>query len=219
MARNTVQSLQGNVSMNPIRLTSTDTPRTLAEGIAALTTDFTFVTKNGFPAINTGNIRKDPQQATGATIIVTANDILIGMGTLVPTFADLIDTTLTATAVIDAGQVKSVVTGITANQVTLTAVSVTGMQVGMKVVITVTDNYNGTRYIESISGSTFNIAAAFVAETTSTSDLIKSPDAGFPVVVGQVYELESTEDVRNFRYVSAATITAGILNIDLRYGG
>jgi len=214
MARNTVRSIQGNTSMNPIRLASTDTPQTLQEGINALTDDTTQRL-----TINTGNTRKDSQRAIGADVIVSAQSILIAPWRTVPTLADFINTTLTATAVINAVTVVSPITGISANQVTLTPASMTGIQAGMKVIITVTDNYNGTFYVESITATTFNIASAFTAETTSTSDLVKSAAVGITIAAGEIYELSSTEDVVNFRYVSAATGVVGTLDVDLKFGG
>jgi hypothetical protein len=211
MAKTVVQVAQ--TSAIPIRLTSTNVPQTLAEGIAALSTDTTQRL-----SIDTGSPER-AKDLIGGTILVSTNPILISNYGGVPTVVDFISTTLTAVAVADAGSVTSAITGITANQVTLTPASMTGIQAGMKVVITVTDNYNGTFFVESVTSTTFNIASALTAETTSTSDLVKTVNTGIPIASGDSYDLRSTEDIRQFRYVSAVTDVHGTLDIDLTFGG
>jgi len=216
-----------SISMNPLRLVSTDVPQTLAQGIAAAlaTGDNTMpaVTTKGSPSINTSTAANlsvlGEQAATGASVIVSAATILISPWKVVPTFVDLISTTLTAVAVVDAGSIVSNVTGRTQNQVTLTPASMTGIQVGMRLIHSVTTNYAGTFYVESITTTTYNIAAPFVAETTSTSNLVKAVNTGLTIAAGEVYELTSPQDVQNFKYVSAATGVPGTLNIDLKWGG
>jgi len=215
-----VSYARAQTSTIPIRLVSSDTPATLDEAVTALTTDFTLpeFSDSSSPLVRTGS-DKDPQSVNGASVIVSTASILISVGNGIPTFVDLIDTTLTTTAAVDLGSVTSDVTNITANHVKLNVAATTAIQVGVKVVIAGTVNYNGTFFIESIGTTFISIKSAFTAETVNVADTVKSPNVGITVAAGEIYQLNSTEDARNFSFVSAATGVPGTLDIDLKFGG
>lgn len=222
-----------SISMNSVVLTSTDTPQTLSEAIAAALaagdTTMPAVSAKGAPIVNTSTTSNasvlGDQPATSASVIVSGDSLLIGMYNQVPTVAGVtptIDTTLSAVAIteVDSGDdIVSNVTGQSAPQVEMTAASTADMQVGAKIAIVGTTNYDKTFYIESISGSTFRVASAFTAETPAGTETVKSPAFGITVAAGEIYQLSSSEDVKNFKFVSAATSTPSTLTVDLKYGG